>query len=70
VGIARGSMDCEWARQVVDRALEAMKKGCVRSSREDLWRVFEGRAARAITTDKEGCYGLAEFFGLVVLGVS
>lgn len=48
-GIAGGAMeprelfDIEWAREVLGRALESMRRQCEAGGREDLWVIFEGR---------------------------
>ena len=37
------TFDIAWARQVLDRTIERMKKECHGSGRDDIWQVFEAR---------------------------
>jgi DNA-directed RNA polymerase specialized sigma24 family protein len=40
------AFDVEWARHVLDQAVEKMRAGCQSSGRPDIWGVFEARVLR------------------------
>lgn len=42
-GDPRAVFEVEWAREVLGRALRAMRRQCEAGGREDLWLIFEGR---------------------------